>query len=340
MTLRPCWKFILIVLIIVNVNFASAQLSDFDAIKFTRADSIASLYPNYPLENVEKLTSLLTHDLPTDVEKFRSIFRWITLNIGYNVVLVRKDEEKKLQYKREPVKLAAWNKKYSTLIDTHLLTKMLAVCSGYSELLTQMCTFANIPCKKITGYARTSRSSFVVAGKTDHAWNVVELNRKWYLCDPTWASGSTMNDQFVREFKEHYFLAEPSLFARNHFPLDTAWLLMTPKPTLKEFASAPVFLTGSFVDRIKSFSPKAGVVTIKNGEPFTFSFTNDPAIPVKRFSLEVMDNYSKKTFVHSDLVPDNNGKYTLSHYFASKGHYKVRVIVNSDYSMIFEIHVK
>lgn len=340
MPLRP-FSIPILLFLLLSISITSrAQVSDFASISFAKADSIAALFPGYPLTDVEKLTTLLTCNLPTDVGKFRAIFRWITLNIGYNIALLRKNEEKELQYMRDRAKLINWRKKYAELINTQPTTRMLTVCSGYSELLQRMCTLADIPSKVVIGHARTLGTGAIVAGNTDHAWNVVELNNKWYLCDATWASGSSVNEEFVREFKEFYFLTEPYFFARNHFPQDTTYLLMDPKPTLKEFASAPLALKGSFVNRVTSFAPNAGVINLKSGESFTFSFTTDPGIVITRLSISVEDHLSKSSASSGNLSPNSNGEYRVSHQFTSRGSYKLSVIINRDYAMSYIVYVK
>jgi hypothetical protein len=40
---------------------------------YTKADSVAALYPNYSLKDLKSLANKLTKPLSTDVEKFRAI---------------------------------------------------------------------------------------------------------------------------------------------------------------------------------------------------------------------------------------------------------------------------
>jgi len=47
-----------------------------------------------------------------------------------------------------------------------------AVCQGYSLLFYKMATEAGIPCRYVTS--------------SNHAWNIVKLDKKWYHIDLTW----------------------------------------------------------------------------------------------------------------------------------------------------------
>jgi uncharacterized protein YegL len=77
----------LLIFIALLISFPSfSQYSEFESVDFSRADSIAENYAGYGLRDQKKLADLLTKDLPTDVEKFRAIFKWVTLNISYDLI--------------------------------------------------------------------------------------------------------------------------------------------------------------------------------------------------------------------------------------------------------------
>jgi len=58
-----------------------AQISDFKNINFKNADNIAFNYRGNDLSNLPELAHNLTHNLTTDVEKFRAIYTWVCTNI-------------------------------------------------------------------------------------------------------------------------------------------------------------------------------------------------------------------------------------------------------------------
>lgn len=167
-----------------------SQYSEFDSVDFSKADSIAELYSEFDLRNQKNLAELLTKDLTTDVQKFRSIFKWITLNISYDLVLYRESTSKELQYKFRKNKLEHWRKHFNKKVLKTLVKHKRSICSGYSLLLQSLCAHTNIQCEVIEGYGRTTNTP-IGSGRINHAWNAVNLNGNWHLCDATWASGYT-----------------------------------------------------------------------------------------------------------------------------------------------------
>jgi hypothetical protein len=77
----------------------------------------------------------------------------------------------------------------------------------------------------------------------NHAWNIVQIDERWYCVDATWGSGH-INDrhQAVRSVNEAFFLTDPEQLINTHFPLLPASevLQLLPKPiTAEEFQSRP-----------------------------------------------------------------------------------------------------
>jgi transglutaminase/protease-like cytokinesis protein 3 len=201
--------------VIISIAIATpsfCQFSDFKSTDFKKADSIADLYSNFDLRYQKKLTQLLTTNLPTEVEKFRAIFKWITNNISYDVEMLREINKKEAELKNDRKKLEKWRQRISNQLQKRLVINKSAICQGYSSLLEAMCEFAGIQCKIIEGYGRTL-SQRIGYGKVNHAWNTVNLKNKWYLCDVTWASGYVTNEfsDFNKHFNEDYFLSDPNL---------------------------------------------------------------------------------------------------------------------------------
>ena len=59
--------------------------------------------------------------------------------------------------------------------------------------------------------------------KPDHEYNVIKLENKWYPIDSTWGAGHIEGKTFVKSYKEFYFLVNPELLIRSHFPVDDKW---------------------------------------------------------------------------------------------------------------------
>jgi transglutaminase/protease-like cytokinesis protein 3 len=333
--------FLLLVVFIALIPVDSeAQRSDFWEINFNDADSIAEFYADWDLKDPESLAEELTKDLNTDVEKFRSIFRWISDNIYYDLDLAAESKAKQqaLRYKRK--KLLAWRGRFGKKIERKLYTQQLTICEGYASLLERMSNHVGIACEKIIGYARTPEDK-IGYGKINHAWNAVKLNNKWYLCDATWASSrldrSTM--RFDRRFDKRYFLTEPSLFIANHFPIDTSWTLLYRKASLKEFLHAPMKHSDFISNHVNTYSPAEGIVRVKKGNLVTFEFTSNIDLEEKGREVHFfVSGVIGKTEITKRIEKNAHGQYSLTHIFENRGAYKVDITIDGYQVLTYRIH--
>jgi len=57
------------------------------------------------------------------------------------------------------------------------------VCEGYAKAFKVLCDAVDLPCMLISGEAD---SQGIFTGRSNHMWNAVELDGKWYSVDVTW----------------------------------------------------------------------------------------------------------------------------------------------------------
>lgn len=93
------------------------------------------------------------------------------------------------------------------------LVKGTSVCQGYAILFYRMCKQSGIDARIIGGLG------YVNGRAQNHAWNLVELNGKWYNVDCTWDDGKTGfdYDYFLKSnngFRDH---ARASQYATAEF---------------------------------------------------------------------------------------------------------------------------
>jgi hypothetical protein len=167
----------------------------------------------------EVLAESLTSRFADDREKARAIYTWIATNIEYNLV------------------------GYSNgLKDTQTIHDVLrsgkALCSGFSMLFAHLCDLAGVEVEIIEGYAKGyGYEEGQKLREPNHAWNAVNLEGSWHLCDVTWASG--ISEDFVRGKRkidlDGYFMVDPEQFILTHLPEDPSWQLLDKKKTLREF---------------------------------------------------------------------------------------------------------
>jgi transglutaminase/protease-like cytokinesis protein 3 len=315
-----------------------AQLADFTTIHFKKADSVAALYPNHSLRDLQKLANKLTASLHTEEEKFRSIYTWICSNIenDYNLYLVNK--RKREQWIDKPKELSDWNKKFSARVFNKLLLEKKTICTGYAYLVRELAARVGLSCVIVDGYGRTAQSNIGGVGTANHSWNVVQLNGKWYLCDATWSSGAinTQLNTFVKKYDDAYFLADPSLFVRNHYPLDTAWMLLQTKPTLQEFLNRPLVYISIYKYQISQLFPETFDISTTKGKTVSFRFKKNSEAVIEKAALRI-NNLSPIT---STLYQDSSGLYCIDHVFTSRGTHIVHVLLDANYVFTFSIKVR
>jgi transglutaminase/protease-like cytokinesis protein 3 len=162
---------------------------------------------------VRTLAGYLTEGLPSDEEKVRAIYRWMTEHIQYDLNGLRTSD-------------------YGDLTPDGVLRSRSAVCEGYSGLFESLVKAAGFEVEVVTGFAKGlgfSAGDAVPAG-FNHAWNAVKVKGEWKLLDCTWGAGA-LNErgEYVKGFEPFYFFTPPEQFIYSHLPSDPKWQLL-PEP--------------------------------------------------------------------------------------------------------------
>jgi transglutaminase/protease-like cytokinesis protein 3 len=330
---------LLFVLLVIFSSRINGQHAEPENNNFKKADSIADLYPKHSLRDLRSLALKLTKPLKTEEDKFRSIYKWVCSNIENDYSLFKKNQHQRKKLK-DPEQLSAWNKKFSIVVFRTLLEKQRTVCSGYAYLIREMARYAGIECVIIDGYGRTFQANVGEPANANHSWNAVRLNNNWYLCDPTWSSG-VIDEQkaiFIKRFEPGYFLADPALFVRSHYPLDTAWMLLDSKPSLKSFLNSPVIYRSTFKHQLHPVFPETLNVDVSKGNKVSFQF--------RKNSDQVIDNTmlliegSKTMSVPVKFYRNDEGLYCIDHVFTSKGKFAVHVMADDQYVVSYQLRVR
>lgn len=317
-----------------------AQFSDFYEIKLTKADSIAALYARHTITDLKGLSHKLTASLPADVEKFRAIYRWVCNNIDNDYSFYTKNKRMREKLKDSPEELKDWNRKFHPKVFEKLVKEHKTVCTGYAYLVKELAYYANIECHIVDGYGRTAQANIGGEGIPNHSWNAVKLRDKWYLCDPTWSSGSinVQQSSYVKQFSEAYFLASPSLFVLNHYPLDTKWILLDETPDLIDFLNNPLVYKGALHHKVIPEIPSTFNVIAKKGEMHTFRFTTVEATLQAKVELQI-NRSSSSVSEYPQVYQGANGLYCIDHMFNSKGVFDVHLLLDNQYVSTYSVKV-
>ena len=247
---------------------------------FSQKHSLNFSYIDRKVQSVEfcapdSLAKKLTASYTTDVEKLRSIFRWITDHIAYRTrpaIVSRRAGKYAVDALEDSLD---YSRSLNERIALEVLKNKEAVCDGYARLLKTLCDNAGIRCEIITGYARTNINRVGEQFKSNHRWNAVLLDSNWYLMDATWASGYITYgaEQFVKAYDDYYFMTPPDDFIRDHYPEDSRWTLLANPPTLREFYRTPFKHSAFAKYSILSFAPAKGIIEASIGDTVNVELT-------------------------------------------------------------------
>lgn len=329
---------ILFYIAIFFLNSAIAQVSDFKNIDFTIADNTAMLHEGKGLENLPLLAYHLTHKLPTDVEKFRAIYTWVCQNIKGDARQDSKVTKQRKKLKNDSVAYLKWNDTYKKIAFATLLKNKKTMCTGYAYLIKELCFIANIECKIINGYGRSTEGNIKELELVNHSWNAVKLDNKWYLCDATWSSGYMMNySRFVQDYNDGYFLTDPVLFAKNHYPSQKKWLLDTTL-IASEFTASPLVYGETFTHKIIPITPKEMESTYEVNEEIRFRFKTLKTINSNKIALIQYSGMLEKAFPIYDLK-NENGYLSFTSQITQKGDYDVHLKMADDIIATYTISI-
>jgi Leucine-rich repeat (LRR) protein len=134
-------------------------------------------------EKSRKITSFIEEfdfSGTTDYEKVYNIYKYLTMNVKYDWETSDIITNKKLDI---------INYDRTTYIGALLDNK--AICSGYAEAFKLLCDYIGIECYIIIGEVENS------TGRGGHAWNIVNIDGKYYQLDSTWDGETSSWSHFL-----------------------------------------------------------------------------------------------------------------------------------------------
>ena len=325
-------------LLITKLSFSQKQSLNFSYID-RKVQSIEACAP-------DSLAQKLSASYATDVEKIRSIFRWITENIAYrtrNYLGSRKGAKHLFDEEPEDTLSASLNER----IALEVLRKKEAVCDGYARLFKILCDHAGIRSEIITGYARTNMNRMGEQFKSNHRWNAVLVDSNWYLLDATWASGyiTYSSDQFVKAYDDYYFMTPPEDFIRDHYPEDSRWTLLANPPTLREFYRTPFRHSAFAKYSILSFAPMKGIIEAAIGDTVNVELTmagidrREIAPDTLKEDVAILPQTHSSDFL-SPTVGNDRGKISYRYPITTNNVEWLNIMYNDDIILRYKLNIR
>lgn len=333
----------IVILFFVTTMFQSyAQLSDFEHINFEKADNLAFIHKGEKLKSLPILAQKLTSGLTTDVEKFRAIYKWVSTNISNDYNFFLKHKNKTYRFKDDSLKLEYWNERFKKKMFKKLLKRKKTICTGYAYMVRELSRLADLNCQIVNGFGRLSTTDIDTFHIPNHSWNAVRLNGKWYLSDPTWASGLiSPNGRFKFNYNDGFFLTPPELFVKNHYPLDKKWMLINEDeaPSFDAFLETPVIYGNAYKRLILHDVPQKLHNIIAENEKIIFKYQLLKPIDINQISLLIDNGFDVKTIKPRIQLKENN-ILILEYKFDRIGFYDVHFSIGNDLISTYTFKVR
>lgn len=205
------------------------------------------------------------------------------------------------------------------------------VCSGYARLFKDIALNLGLNVECVNCYAKgVSYEPGQQMKGTNHEYNVINLNNKWFPIDSTWGAGHIEGKDFTRKFNEFYFLADPELLIKSHFPEDEKWQLTKRRYTMEEFSKWPKIDSDFHHYEFNKFSPEEGFINLKNTNTQKFIIWGKN-IEQKKILCNVFllqgNCYMQQSNV--TLINFRGDRYEADCIFNKKGKYKVILYGNN-----------
>ena len=202
-------RFLLFIVLLFSVTNVFSQKFD-----FRQVVKPVNAIPYDSTRSIESLVAYISAHFDTPKDRVMAVYYWIANNISYDLDMLKAGHQQISNSER--IK--------------HTLTARRDVCQGYSEVFNSLCQGLGIPSVTISGYTRQKDKIMNLS----HGWNAVLLDNKWYLMDPTWASGFVNNGSFTKKFSSDYFMVPP-INILTHCPFDPLWQFLDYPFTHSDF---------------------------------------------------------------------------------------------------------
>ena len=269
--------------------------------------------PEEQTESVEKLSVYLTSRWEGDRNKAYAIFRWLSFNVAYDVDGFFGRTEKK------------------TCDSASVLRHRTSVCAGYANLFDALGKAAGLQVHTINGYAKGYGFEPGQQIKdTNHAWNGVQVNGEWFICEPTWGAGYLGADlMFHRSPDVSMFLMDPEYAICSHYPSDEQWQLLE-KPISKEEFEKLVVPSGRIHQMgVEILSHKESMYDIDDADHIEMMFYS-PSLKMLQGNLKDFSGREYEGRRWTQILPCGMNQVKLKAQFPAPGKYKLNLYVRDE----------
>ena len=273
--------------------------------------------PRSETESVAKLSHYLTEPFEGLRNRAFAVYRWITTNVFFDVE-------------------GYFNQAAMKGTDAEsVLRERVTSSEGYATLFEELCRAANVPARKVRGFAKAYGYHMrQKIPEPNHTWNVIRVNGgKWFICDPTWGAGEIGEEMmFHRDPNIHQFMILPSVAITSRFPVDEKWQFLD-QPITKEAFERLAVPSGHLCSmNVALSSHKESMYTASESEQIEMTFYAADSTILKGVLKTCVAGKEKATPRNMIRVEPTraNDKVRLTAQFPSAGEFFLDVLVLVD----------
>ena len=163
------------------------------------------------------IAKYINSNFKTENEKIRAVYYWTASNISYDV----------------PNMYQLNNQDPPQVKISNALKTRKGVCIHYAEVFNDIANKVGVKTYIVGGYTK----QFGQLASIAHAWNISQIDGKWFLFDATWGAGFVEGNKFIKKQTNTYFKIDPNKMIVTHMPFDYLWQLLNQPLTNSEFIS-------------------------------------------------------------------------------------------------------
>ncbi|MEP6806039.1 MAG: transglutaminase domain-containing protein [Flavobacterium sp.] len=263
-------KKITIIFLFLNLIFLHSSYSQ----KYSEVDKIVLKYPKQ-FNSTEDLAEKIQKDFTSEHDKARAIYSWIAFNIKYDYAsFLNPQRTQGFSYSTEAEKQRKIQQINDKLIQK-TFNSQKAVCEGFTALYQNLAELTGLKSEIIRGDSKTRLADIGRKNtSSNHAWNIVLIDKKWRLVDVTWGQGyyDGSKGKMVNDFDPVYFDTDPEYFFAKHFPDSGTYL--GNKLSKDDFLNGPLIYNKTIQHDYKIKSPDYGIIEAKSGDKITVEIKN------------------------------------------------------------------
>ena len=305
----------------MGINFCSyscnqiiEKVVNINQVTTTETDPIIKSLPERDKTDLKKFKEDLKDKVNNldDEVKAKILFLWICENIAY-------DDDSFFSGKSVECEPEAVFRNGKTL------------CSGYARLFKNIGEYIRLEIQCVSCYSKgLGYEPGQTLTSTNHEYNIIKLDNKYRPIDCTWGAGTIKEKKFVKHLNEFYFLADPELLIKTHFPANDRWQLTEKKYTLSDFLKWPQVFENFYAFGFNKYFPEEGFIELNSNTQNFIIWGNNISKNEASCNIFLLGGNIYQQQLNLDRIKFLEGKIEFDFIFNKKGRYKIKLFANND----------